>query len=41
MLSLAVRLNGVVAEMKARRDALLSGKHTSPEARPAPKAKRH
>lgn len=30
MLYLAVRLNGLVAEMKARRDALLSGKHTSP-----------
>lgn len=41
MLSLAARLNGVVAEMKARRDALLSGKHTSPEVRSAPKAKLH
>lgn len=41
MLSLAARLNGVVAEMKARRDALLSGKYTNPEEHSAPKAKRH
>lgn len=41
MLSLAVRLNGLVADMKARRDSLLSEKSTSPEVHSAHKAKRH
>lgn len=38
MLSLAERLNRLVAEMEARRNAMLSEKSTSPEAASAPQA---
>lgn len=41
MLSLAERLNDLVAEMEARRKAMLSEKSTNPEVSSAPKAKLH